>query len=155
MPPHAVLGVAAITVACIAGVLGLIYVAAIGSRLALRWPLVVASALAFACSVVAGEAAKPLLEAVEATGSTGEIAAAQAHAHGSDILTLAVFALSIAVLATVWSVLRPARGTWSVRMSIGGGIVAIASCATIATAAIVLVEALNAVAVGHPSWGSP
>lgn len=154
MPLHAVLGVTAITVACIAAALSLIYVASISSRRALRWPVVVGAVVAVTCVAVAGEVSKPLLDAVEATGSAAEVAAAQAHGDGSGALLVSLICLVVAVVATVWNVLRPSHKTWNPRMTIAAVIVALAACATIATAGVVLVEALNAVAIGHPSWGT-
>lgn len=107
MPPHALLGVAAITLACVAAVLGFSYAIAINGRRALRWPLVGLSVLAAACATAAGGSGKPLLARVEANGSVAEVAAAQVTA------------------------------------------------AALVTAAAVLVGALDAVAIGHPSWGLP
>ena len=101
MPPHALLGVAAITLACVAAVLGFSYAVAINGRRAQRWPLVGLSVLAASCATVAGGAGKPLLASVEANGSIAEVAAA------------------------------------------------------LVTAGAVLVGALDAVAIGHPSWGQP
>jgi hypothetical protein len=146
--------VAAITTAAIAAVLGIIYAAAISSRRALRWPLVTAALTAFSLAIAAGLAGESLLAAVKANGSTAEIAAAEAHAHSSDALTVAAFVFAVAVLATVWSVLRPACTRWSRAMAIGTATIALGACATLVTAAIVLAKALEAVSTGHPSWNT-
>lgn len=152
MPAHAVLGVAALVSGGAASLVSLLYVGAPSARRALRWPLVGVVTLAFVLSVVAGQAGHALLDAVKANGSPDEVTAALAHAHGSDAVTVAVFALLAATLATVWKVLSPAKSRWTAGARIGAAVVALSAVATLVAGAIVLVQALAAVTTGHPSW---
>jgi hypothetical protein len=154
MPAHAVLGVATLVLGAVAALAALLYVAAPSPRGALRWPLVATVAGAFGLSVVTGQAGDALLDAVKAGGAPSEVTAATTHAHGSDMVSVALFALLVATLATVFKVLSPAKTRWTVGASVGGAIVALSAVAAVITGAIVLVQALTAVSAGHPSWPS-
>ncbi len=152
MPAHAVLGVVALVFGGAASLVSLLYVGAPGARHALRWPLVGTVAAAFGLAVAAGQAGHALLDAVTASGSPDEVTAALEHAHGSDAVTVALFALLVATLATVWKALSPARGQWTIGAKVGAAAVTLGAVATLVTGAVVLVQALTAVTAGHPSW---
>ena len=78
-------------------------------------------------------------------------AAVQQHAKGSDALAVAVFALGVAVLATVWGVLRPGRPT-TPGARVAGAVVTVAAVAVLVTTGTVLTQAMQAVWSTHVSW---
>lgn len=152
MPIHVMLGPVVLVLAALAAVASLVYAFAIPTRRALRWPLVVLTAATMIAAIVLGESGGALLETVERTGSAAEVQAARAHAHGSDALTTSVFFLLAVVVSTVWRTLSPSRRSWTTSMRIGATLTVITAAAVLVTGGVVLVDALNAVAAGHPSW---
>ena len=152
VPPHAVIATLTLAIAAVAAVLAFIYATARTSRRTLRWPLLAVSAGSCVLAAVTGQLGGPLLDAVKATGSAVEIAAAQQHAHGSDVLTVSSFALLVVVLSTVWKALSPRREPWNAGAVIGAVLLAGAAAAVLVTGCIVLMEALEAVTAGHPTW---
>lgn len=153
MPAHALLGSIAVVVSALAALSALAYAFVLPIRRALRWPTVLAAVAALTLVVMAGEAGKTLLEAVEATGSPAEVTAAQAHAHGSDPLLASLFFLLISLVSTVWTAMRPSRDHWTGPMRVAAAVTATTAASTLVFAGAVLYQALHAVAVGHPSWG--
>lgn len=154
MPAHAVLGVATLVFGGAASLVSLLYVGAPSARRALRWPLLGIVTAACGLAVMAGQAGHALLDAVKASGSPDEVTAAMAHAHGSDAVTVAVFALLVATLSTVWKSLSPAKDRWTIGATVGATVVALCAAATLVTGAAVLIQALAAVTAGHPTWQS-
>lgn len=152
MPPHALVAVITLAVAAVSATLGIIYALARSTRKGLRWPLLAVSAVACTLAIVAGKLGDPLLAAVKATGSPAEIAAAQEHAHGSDALTVALFTLLIVILATIWKALSPRKERWNAGATIGAILLGIAAIVVIITGGVVLMQALQAVTAGHPTW---
>lgn len=153
VPAHAVLAVITLAVASISAAFALVYAAGPLTRRTLRWPLLVVSTAAFVLAAVTGELGSALLEAVKASGSAAEAQAAQAHAHGSDALTVALFALLVVVASTIWKALNPRKQQhWDTGATIGAVLLAVAGLAVVITAGIVLAAALHAVTIGHPSW---
>jgi hypothetical protein len=148
MPAHAVLGSIGLLLAALAALTALMYAVAPSVRPVLRWPLVIACVLAFAATVVAGEAGGTLLKAVEATGPPGEVAAARAHGHGSGVLTTAAFLLLAVILSTVWGPLHPTKG----RRGVWAAVVVVVAVGTLVAAGVVLGQALDAVTAGNPAW---
>ncbi|WP_273651697.1 hypothetical protein [Cellulomonas fimi] len=156
MPAHAVAGHLVVIVAPLTALLALVYAAAPRTRTALRVPLVAVGAVTFALALWAGAAGGDLLDQLEsAAAATGQPLPAEvrAHAKGSDALTVAVVVLGVAVLATVWGVLRPRRpATTGAR--IAAGVVAVAAVAVLVTTATVLTEAMGAVWATHGLWSA-
>ncbi|KRD43354.1 hypothetical protein ASE38_03605 [Cellulomonas sp. Root930] len=152
MPAHAVLGLVALLLSVLAALTALVYVAAPQARRTMRWPVVIAGVLAMAAIAFAGGTGTTLLTAVESLGSAGEVAAAQAHGHGSDALTTSVFLLLASTLATVWGPLRPARPAGGTAARWWAAVVGVLAAATLVSAAVVLGAALEAVTAGNPAW---
>ena len=152
MPTHAVLAVITLAISAVTAALALTYAAGPATRRTLRWPLLAVSTGAFVLATVTDHLGEALLDAVKAAGSAAEVQAAQEHAHGSDALTVAVFALLVVVLSTIWKALSPRKQTWNAGAAIGAVLLGLASVAVFVTAAFVLVQALHAVTLGHPSW---
>ncbi|MCC2335039.1 hypothetical protein [Cellulomonas wangsupingiae] len=153
MPAHVVLGCVALLVAVLVATAALVYALAPSGRPSLRWPLVAGTAVGFAVAVVAGQAGGSLLDTVMSSGSSLEAAAAQAHGHGSDALVVSLFFLLVWVLVSTWKMLRPSRDSHARSARIAAGVLVLIAVATIASAALVLYQALQAVSLGHPSWG--
>jgi cellobiose-specific phosphotransferase system component IIC len=152
MPAHAVLAVVTLAIATVAAALGIAYALAPQARRPLRWPLLVVSTAAFVLAAVTGELGSSLLDSVKAAGSAAEARAAQDHAHGSDALTVALFALLVVVPSTIWKALSPRKEQWDRGAAIGAVLLVTAAVAVILTGAITLVAALHAVTIGHPAW---
>lgn len=152
MPPHAVLGLVALLLSVLAALSALVYVGVPRTRHALRWPVVLTGVLAMTAVGFTGGTGKTLLTAVESLGSTAEVAAAQAHGHGSDALTTSVFFLLVSVLATVWGPLRPARPAGGTAARWWAAVVGVLAASTLISSAVVLAAALEAVTAGNPAW---
>jgi hypothetical protein len=149
MPAHSVLAATTLVVVSVTSFVALAYAWIRPVRRVLRWPLVVGSAAAGVLVVLTGEAGKTLLRTVEASASAAEVAAAQAHAHGTDDLALSVFCLLITVVVTGWGVLRPNRERWTAGMWIGALVLASTAVVALVTGGLVLDAALDAVALGN------
>jgi hypothetical protein len=152
MPPHVLVAVITLAVAAVSATLAIIYSLARSTRKGLRCPLVAVSAAACTLAIITGKLGSPLLAAVKATGSPAEIAAAQEHAHGSDALTVALFTLLVVVLATIWKALNPRKEGWNASATIGATFLGLAAIVVIITGGVVLLQALQAVTAGHPTW---
>ena len=152
LPAHAVIATATLAVAAVAAALAFIYAMARTSRRTLRWPLLAISAGSCVLATVTGQLGGPLLDSVRATGSAVEIAAAQQHAHGSDVLTVSLFALLVVALSTVWKALSPRKERWDAGAVIGAVLLGGAAVAVLVTGSVVLMQALTAVTAGHPTW---
>jgi hypothetical protein len=152
MPPHVLVAVIALAVAAVSATLAIIYVAARSTRAGLRWPLLGSSVVGALLALIAGQLADPLLAAVKASGSSAEVNAAELHAHGSDNFTLAIFALLVVVLATIWKLVSPRKAGWTVGVIVGSVLLGVAAIVVIVTGGAVLVQALQAVTAGHPTW---
>lgn len=152
MPAHVVLGFATLLVATVAALVALVHALVPASRRALRWPTLALAVVALVGALATSEAGATLLDAVQATGSAEEVAAAQTHAKGSDTLATALFLLVVAVLSTTWGALRPGRTAWTVGARIGASAVALTAVGTLAGVVLVVGQALAAVAAGHPTW---
>jgi hypothetical protein len=144
MSAHAVLASTTLVAAGAAALGALAYAWAPSVRRLGRWPLVVTSVVASVLSFIAADAGSTLLRSVEASASTAEVEAAQAHGHSADAFVSAIICLLIVALATVWGSLRPGRnhrgtGTW-----IGALVLTAAAAATLATGGLVLNAALDA-----------
>ncbi|MBZ6372119.1 hypothetical protein [Microbacterium aurum] len=59
---------------------------------------------------------------------------------------------SSALLSVVWKVLSPRTERWSVGAVVAAIALGVAAIAVLVTGAQVLVQALEAVAAGHPGW---
>jgi len=152
LPPHALVATITLAIAAVAAAFAITYAAAKKSRATLQWPLLAISAAAVVLETVTGNLGGPLLDTVKATGSAAEIAAAQQHAHGSDIFTISLFALLVVELSTVWKALSPRKERWNAGATIGAVLLVVTAVSVIITAVIVLVQALEAVTAGHPTW---
>lgn len=156
MPAHAVAGHLVVILAPLVAILALVYTGRPGARRALRWPLVVGGAVAFAVAVWAGDAGGALLEQLEQAASTsGEPlpAAVRTHAKGSDALVVALFALGGAVLAVAWGPLRPGRAV-TTPGRVAAVVVAVAGLAVLVTTGTVLVESMRAVWSTQDLWSA-
>lgn len=147
MPDHAVLASTTLVVAGMAALSALGYAWARPIRPAMRWPLLAVTTVATVLVFITATAGSSLLHDVEASASAAEVSAAQAHGHSADGFAIAMVCLLVAVLATIWGVLRPGRERWSVGMWTGALFLAITAIATLVTGGQVLGAALHAVAV--------
>jgi hypothetical protein len=154
MPLHAAVAHLAVIIAPITAFVALAYALRPVSRRGMRWPLVVGSVASVASAVWAGLAGDSLYEALKHGAAAQGVtlpATVLAHAHGSDVLTLAVVALVVVVLALVWWVLRPGRQS-SVASVVAAALLAITAVATLIATGVVLQQALTAVWTLHPYW---
>lgn len=112
MPIHALAGHLVIITAPLTALLALVYAWRPRTRAGMRSPLIVVSALNMALAVWAETAGAALLRQlrIAAEAANQELPAITlAHAHQADRLSVASFALSVAVLAFVWRLLSPRR----------------------------------------------
>jgi hypothetical protein len=152
VPPHAFVATITLAIAAVAAAFAITYAAARATRATLRWPLLAISVAAVVLTTVTGQLGGSLLDAVQATGSAAEIAVAQQHAHGSDVLTVSLYALLVLELATVWKALSPRKERRNAGATIGAVLLVVTAVAVIVTGVTVLVQALEAVTAGHPTW---
>lgn len=148
MPPHAILASATLVVAGVAALNALGYAWFTRARRTLRWPLVVITTAATVLMFMTAEAGSRLLKSVEGSAGAAEVAAAQAHAHGSDGFAVAVACLLVAVLATVWGLLRPNRALRGIGPWTGALVLSVLAVATLGSGVGVLRDALHAVSLG-------
>jgi uncharacterized membrane protein len=147
MSAHSALASVTLVLAGVTALSALAYAWVRPVRRVARWPLLLISTAAVVLAAITGEAGGSLLSTVEASASAAEIAAAQAHAHGTDAFVLSVFGLLVTVLATIWRALRPNREHWSVGMWTSALVLTAFAVATLATGGLVLAAALDAVAL--------
>ena len=96
MPVHAAIAHLAVIIAPLTAFVALAYALRPAARRGMRWPLVIGSALSIAAIVWTAEVGGDLLTALKAgAASRGTTLPAEVttHAHGSDVLFLAVLAL--------------------------------------------------------------
>jgi hypothetical protein len=147
MPLHVVIAHLAVIVAPLTALVALTYAVRPPARRGMRWPLVLGAAVSITLTIWAADAGdtlwKSLKTAAEGRGTTLP-PTVWAHAHGSDLFTVAVVALAITVLALVWWLLRPGR-TQTVWAVVAAVLLGLAAIATLVTAGIVLDQAMTAV----------
>jgi hypothetical protein len=154
MPLHAAVAHLAVVIAPLTAFVALAYALRPASRRGMRWPLVVGSVASSVAALWAGVAGNSLYEALKLGAAAQGVtlpSAVLAHAHGSDLLTLAVVALVVVVLALVWWLLRPGRQS-SVASVVAAALLAITAVATLIATGVVLQQALTAVWTLHPYW---
>lgn len=154
MPVHAAVAHLAVIIAPLTAFVALAYALRPASRRGMRWPLVVGSVASVATALWAGAAGDSLYEALKHGAAAQGVTlptTVLAHAHGSDLLTVAVVALLVVVLALVWWLLRPGRPS-SVGSLVAAAVLAVTAGVTLAATGVVLQQALTAVWTLHPYW---
>jgi len=143
VPSHIIavhLGVAFVP---LAAVVTLVYAMSAHARAGVRWPMLALNLAALAAIIWAGVGGHALLQHVTATASAAEVAAANHHAHESDLLTVSVVVLAVEVLVTIWWLLRPGRPVaWGGRVA--AAVVTLTAVGTLAACWIVVGQGLAA-----------
>ncbi len=150
MTLHAVLGLSCLLLSSVTALTALVYAVSLRTRRWLRWPLVVVGVLSCVLVVLAKIAGHVRLAVVEASASAAEVAAAQTHAKGTDLLAMALGSQVVVIVIAVWRPLDPAKDKWTSSMRIWAGVLGLLSAGTLAAAARVLMQALNAANGGNP-----
>lgn len=152
MPIHVVVAHIAVILAPISALLALAYAIWPDARGRLRWPLLVATAAALTTVIWAGLSGSSLYHSLDAAAKDAGSALPPpvfAHAHGSDLLSLAMVGLAALVAAFVWRLLSPGRTPDRVGR-VAAGVLAVAAVATIIATGLVLAQAIAAVWAQQP-----
>jgi hypothetical protein len=153
MPLHVVIAHVAVIVVPLTALVALVYAVRPVARRVMRWPLVLGAAASATLTVLAADAGdalwKSLRTAADGRGTTLP-PTVWAHAHGSDVFTVAVVALAILALTLAWWLLRPGR-TQTVWTVLAAVLLGVAAIATLVTTGIVLDQAMTAVWSTQPA----
>lgn len=143
MPSHIISVHLGVPLVPLAAVTALVYGLSSRARAGRRWPMLALNLAALAAIIWAGVGGHALLQHVTATASAAEVAAANHHAHASDLLTVSVGVLAVEVLVTIWWLLRPGRPVaWGGRVA--AAVLALTAVGTPAACWIVVSQGLAA-----------